>query len=245
MEHFFLLLLLVSSRYCAGNAVNPEEDVNLPVCQPDTCTLLTEVAGMREKLSATAQTQSALEQRLNDLMQKLAAAEASLGTYKQLTEELSKTNQAQDEQLKTLFLTTSSTGQKKAAFTVALGTPEGPYTEDVPVKYQRIVSNIGTGYNPATGVFTAMMRGMYYFCFTMYNNNAGQPNSVVSLMMNHQRVVSTWDTEGQDTHDSATNAAVLLLEPGDNVYVKLYAKRVLYDDDFYYNTFSGFLLYPM
>lgn len=241
---FFVLLLLVSSSYCAGNSSDPETEADLSVCQPNTCTLITEVAGMKEKLSTTAQTQSTIEQRLSDMMQKMATMEANLQAYKQQAEELWQTNKAQDEQLKTLVHTTS-TMPMKAAFTVALGNPVGPVDHDTALKYQRILSNIGSCYNPATGIFTAMVRGMYYFSYTMYNNNGGKPNSVVSLMMNSQRVVSTWDTEGQDVHDSATNGAVLLLEPGDSVFVQLYANRALYDDINYYNTFCGFLLFPM
>uniref|UniRef100_A0A3B4Y8B7 C1q domain-containing protein n=1 Tax=Seriola lalandi dorsalis TaxID=1841481 RepID=A0A3B4Y8B7_SERLL len=195
---------------------------SLAVCQPDTCALLSEVAAMREKLAALTQTQSTLEQNLSAMMQKMATVEANLQSYKSQAEDVSK-----------------------MAFTAALGSSVGPFEQDTPLKYQRILSNIGSGYNPATGIFTAMTRGLYYFSYTMYNNNSGQPNSVASLMMNSQKVVSTWDTVGDDSQDSATNAAVVQLEAGDSVFVKLYANRVLYDDGYYYNTFSGFLLFTL
>lgn len=46
---------------------------------------------------------------------------------------------------------------------------------------------------------------------TPYNtNNSGLPNSVVWC----QRVISIWDTMGNNSHDSATNAAVVQLEAG-------------------------------
>uniref|UniRef100_A0A667Z6X6 C1q domain-containing protein n=1 Tax=Myripristis murdjan TaxID=586833 RepID=A0A667Z6X6_9TELE len=185
-----------------------------------------------------------LEENLGITVQKMASVEAKLETCNRQAEELKKTNQAQDEQLKVLQETTAIS-QAKVAFSAALGSPMGPFQQDTPLKYERILSNIGSGYNPATGIFTAMVRGMYYFRYTMYNNNSGQPNSIVSLMMNSQRVVSTWDTEGNDNHDSATNAAVLQLAAGDSVFVKLYANRVVYDDGYYYNTFSGFLLFTL
>uniref|UniRef100_A0A3B4T704 C1q domain-containing protein n=1 Tax=Seriola dumerili TaxID=41447 RepID=A0A3B4T704_SERDU len=200
---------------CAGNYSHLGTGTSLAVCQPDTCALLSEVAAMREKLAALIQ-----------------------------AEELWKVNQAQDKQLNALT-DVSSTSVSKMAFTAALGSSVGPFEQDTPLKYQRILSNIGSGYNPATGIFTAMTRGLYYFSYTMYNNNSGQPNSVASLMMNSQKVVSTWDTVGDDSQDSATNAAVVQLEAGDSVFVKLYANRVLYDDGYYYNTFSGFLLFTL
>ncbi|KAF3859255.1 hypothetical protein F7725_021654 [Dissostichus mawsoni] len=145
------------------------------------------------------------------MMQQMATVQANLNAYKTQAEDLIKINLAQDEKLKAL-VDASSAVTAKMAFTAALGSTAGPVEKDMPLKYQRILSNIGSGYNPATGIFTAMVRGMYYFSYTMYNNNSGQPNSVLSLMMNTQKIVSTWDMEGEDSHDSATNAAVVQLE---------------------------------
>ncbi|KAK9525761.1 hypothetical protein VZT92_016443 [Zoarces viviparus] len=244
MERLFLVLLSVSSSLCFGNYSHLGTGASMAVCQPDTCALLTAVAAMGEKLEAMTQTQGKLEQNLGAVMQKMAGVEATLQYYKSQSQELQKTNQAQDEQLKALGDLTSSTATKMA-FSAALGASTGPFAQDTPLKYQRILSNIGSGYNPATGIFTAMVRGMYYFSYTMYNNNSGQPNSVVSLMMNSQKMVSTWDTVGDDSQDSATNAAVVQLEAGDSVYVQLYANRAVFDDSYYYNTFSGFLLFTL
>ncbi|KAG8005584.1 Complement C1q-like protein 2 [Nibea albiflora] len=194
---------------------------------------------MREKLAAMTQTQRRLEETLGAA---IASMEASVQSYKGEAEELSKANKNHDEQLKALVHVTSAS---KIAFTAALGRSAGPFSQETALKYQRILTNIGSGYNSYTGIFTAMVRGVYYFRYTMYNNNFGHPNSVVSLMKNGQMMVSTWDTEGADVHDSASNAAVLQLEVGDNVYVQLYRNRVVYDDSKYYNTFSGFLLFNL
>lgn len=59
----FLLLLLVSDSMCTGNYSHLGTGTSLAVCQPDTCTLLSEVAAMREKLAAMTQTQITLEQK--------------------------------------------------------------------------------------------------------------------------------------------------------------------------------------
>lgn len=77
-----------------------------------------------------------------------------------------------------------------------------------------------------TGIFTAIVKGMYYFHFTMMNNH---PNSVVCLTKNGQRLVSVWDTVGTNAHDSGRNAVVIPLEVGDNVYVELQANRLVHD----------------
>ncbi|KAK5876521.1 hypothetical protein CesoFtcFv8_025866 [Champsocephalus esox] len=244
MEHIFLLLLSVSTGLCAGNYSHLGTGGSMAICQPDTCALLSEVAAMRERLTAATETQSSVQQNLGNMMQQMATVQANLHAYKTQAEDLMKINLAQDEKLNALA-GASSAVTAKMAFTAALGSTAGPVEKDMPLKYQRILSNIGSGYNPATGIFTAMVRGMYYFSYTMYNNNFGQPNSVLSLMMNTQKIVSTWDTEGEDSHDSATNGAVVQLEAGDSVFVQLYAHRVLYDDGNYFNTFSGFLLFTL
>lgn len=77
----------------------------------------------------------------------------------------------------------------------------------------------------------------------MFNNLDPVPNSVASLMKNGVRLTSVWDTSGSDANDMGSNAVVIALEVGDNVYVELPANRVLYDDAMNYNTFSGFLLF--
>ncbi|KAK5895722.1 hypothetical protein CgunFtcFv8_009390 [Champsocephalus gunnari] len=225
MEHIFLLLLSVSTGLCAGNYSHLGTGGSMAICQPDTCALLSEVAAMRERLTAATETQSSVQQNLGNMMQQMATVQANLHAYKTQAEDLMKINLAQDEKLNALA----------GRFFCSHG-KDG---------FHRRSGKHSCGYNPATGIFTAMVRGMYYFSYTMYNNNFGQPNSVLSLMMNTQKIVSTWDTEGEDSHDSATNGAVVQLEAGDSVFVQLYANRVLYDDGYYFNTFSGFLLFTL
>ncbi|KAK2833181.1 hypothetical protein Q5P01_017070 [Channa striata] len=121
----------------------------------------------------------------------------------------------------------------------------GPFTTATPLQYKRVFSNTGSSYNPATGIFTAIVKGMYFFRFSMFNNLSTVPNSVVSLMKNGQRLTSVWDTSGNDSHDMGSNAVVIPLSVGDNVYVELQENRIVYDDGMNYNTFSGFLLFTM
>ncbi|XP_041860874.1 complement C1q-like protein 3 [Melanotaenia boesemani] len=140
-------------------------------------------------------------------------------------------------------------GIPKVAFSAALrdsGTGDiGPFTTDTPLKYKKVFSNTGSSYNPSTGIFTAMVDGMYFFRFSMFNNLSPTPNSVVSLKKNNERLTSVWDTSGSDSNDMGSNAVVIPLQVGDNVYVELMANRVVYDDAMNYNTFSGFLLFTV
>lgn len=79
----------------------------------------------------------------------------------------------------------------------------------------------------------------------MFNNLNPVANSVVSLKKNSARLTSVWDTAGSDSNDMGSNAVVIPLEVGDNVYVELQANRLVYDDSMGYNTFSGFLLFAI
>ncbi|XP_041946251.1 complement C1q-like protein 2 isoform X1 [Alosa sapidissima] len=141
-----------------------------------------------------------------------------------------------------------TTGTPRVAFSATLkesGSGDtGPFTAAVPLQYKKVYSNTGSCYNPSTGIFTAQVKGMYYFRFSMFTN-LSKPNSVVSLKKNDERLTSVWDTSSSDINDMGSNAVVIALEVGDSVYVELMANRIVYDDSMHYNTFSGFLLFTM
>ncbi|XP_030207588.1 complement C1q-like protein 4 isoform X2 [Gadus morhua] len=139
----------------------------------------------------------------------------------------------------------TSAAVPRVAFTATMSHSLGPAMGQTTVKYGVILSNMGNGYNPATGFFTAPVAGMYYFRYTMFNNLGPTPNSMMSLMRNGMAMVTSLDGEGDDNNDSASNAAVLQLEAGDNVYIELYGSRELFDNAMRFNTFSGFLLFPL
>ncbi|XP_029913141.1 complement C1q-like protein 2 [Myripristis murdjan] len=138
-------------------------------------------------------------------------------------------------------------GVPKVAFSACLlksgSGNTGPFTTATTLKYKNVFSNIGSSYSPETGIFTALVKGVYFFRFSMFNNVNATPSSVVSLMKNGVRLVSVWDTVGSDANDMGSNAVVVSLEVGDRVYVELAANRLIYDDNMNYNTFSGFLLF--
>ncbi|XP_035253324.1 complement C1q-like protein 2 [Anguilla anguilla] len=135
----------------------------------------------------------------------------------------------------------------KVAFSVALresgAITLGPFQTDTVIQYAKVFANIGNYYNPSTGIFTARVKGVYFFTFTAYNNVEMTPNTNVVLMKNGERTVSIWDKSGQDANDNASNAVVLQLEVGDSVFVHLKANTRVYDDMGHYNSFSGFLLF--
>ncbi|CAL1614621.1 unnamed protein product [Knipowitschia caucasica] len=146
-----------------------------------------------------------------------------------------------------LELKSITRGTPKIAFSAALldsGSGDtGPFNVATPLKYKKVFANFGSNYNSGTGIFTASVKGVYFFRFTMFNNLQQTPNSVVSLRKNGVSIVTLWDVSGSDSNDTGSNAAVLPLEVGDTVHVELQENRIVYDDQAHYNTFTGFLLF--
>ncbi|XP_056262469.1 complement C1q-like protein 3 [Pseudoliparis swirei] len=182
-------------------------------------------------LTSMSQTLGAVEQKVAHMAEQIALLEAKL----------------LDTKSEVLELRSLTAGKPQVAFSATLmesGSREvGPFTINTPLKYKKVFSNIGRSYNPSTGIFTALVGGTHFFRFSMFNNLSPTPNSVVSLMKNDERLVSVWDTSGTDSNDMGSNAVVVALQPGDNVYVDLQANRRVYDDGMNYNTFGGFLLF--
>lgn len=53
--------------------------------------------------------------------------------------------------------------KKKVAFFVGLTENFGPVDENSDIVFDRIVTNVGSAYNPSTGRFTAPITGVYQF----------------------------------------------------------------------------------
>ncbi|XP_053193857.1 complement C1q-like protein 2 [Scomber japonicus] len=184
-------------------------------------------------LTSITQTLGAVGEKVTNMAEKITLLEARL----------------QNTEKEVLELRSLTGGAAQVAFSAALkesGSGNiGPFTTATPLQYKKVFANSGSSYNPSTGIFTALVKGMYFFRFSMFNNLNPVANSVVSLMKNGVRLTSVWDTSGTDGNDMGSNAVVIPLEVGDNVYVELLTNRVVYDDTMNYNTFSGFLLFTM
>ncbi|XP_060729311.1 adiponectin-like [Tachysurus vachellii] len=132
----------------------------------------------------------------------------------------------------------------KVAFSASGPANVGPYLERVTLVYRKALMNIGKGYDPKTGIFTAPVKGVYYFIFVVFNAN--DLSTGVALMKNGKNIVFATDNEpGSDTEDTTTNSVSLLLEEGDQVYLELMETRKIYTDSNRRNTFSGHLLFTM
>ncbi|KAM6908701.1 uncharacterized protein PEZ65_016896 isoform 3-T3 [Lycodopsis pacificus] len=118
----------------------------------------------------------------------------------------------------------------------------GPFTTETPLIYGRVFTNIGGAYNFTTGIFTAPVKGVYYFRCTAFNNKKGE---WMAVNLYHNSQIILHNSEIANGHTTIANAILLQLEQGSVVYMCLQKNCGLYDDSTTWNTFSGFLLFPL
>ncbi|XP_031435281.1 uncharacterized protein LOC116223296 isoform X4 [Clupea harengus] len=95
------------------------------------------------------------------------------------------------------------------------------------------------------GVFTAPVRGVYYFAVFAHGGGHAYRPTAVALHKNDELAVVAYSQQ-PSLSISPSNGASLLLEVGDVVYVKLVLGAWVYDSSLsHFNTFSGHLLFPM
>ncbi|KAI4902027.1 hypothetical protein NFI96_023142 [Prochilodus magdalenae] len=149
-------------------------------------------------------------------------------------------SQSQIEELKK-----ENAGRPKVAFTFASGLQgyHGPYSADRKIVFRKQITNVGNAFNHATGDFTAPVRGVYYFRFSVLGSSHKYWTGV-HLVKNHQRIIIVHNPPTGD-HQYAVGGATLLLEKGDVVYVVLRGNCQMYDSSDNHSSFSGFLVFPM
>ncbi|XP_042361003.1 complement C1q-like protein 2 [Plectropomus leopardus] len=221
MKTVAVLILAFSCCLCEDQANENNDKVHQCLGSTVCCDI--------NSLTSLTQSLGALEEKAANMAEKITVLEDKLiNTEKEVLELRSLTG-----------------GTPQVAFSATLRESgfgnTGPFTTATPLKYKKVFSNIGNGYNSSTGIFTALVKGMYFFRFSVFVSSP--PNTVVSLMKNSKRLTSVWDTVKSDSHDMGSNAVVIPLEVGDNVYVELWANRTVYSNNMNYNTFSGFLLF--
>ncbi|XP_041922457.1 multimerin-2-like [Alosa sapidissima] len=231
-------------------------------CQPDIHTVLREmsalVAEQRVELRHTKTQVEALEKKAETMETRMRASENKVETMEtrmrdseSLVEQLKSENAAH---AMNLSLTVSEVAalkrereQRRVSFSASLLTSgdghTGPFSAATPLVYRHVFTNVGDGYNPNTGIFTAPVRGVYHFVVFLHGAGSSTPTGL-SLHKNgeHVAVAYSHQTSGSIT---PSNGASLLLEVGDVVYVKLWPNSWVFDSQNRHTTFSGHLLFPM
>ncbi|KAK7884133.1 hypothetical protein WMY93_027256 [Mugilogobius chulae] len=133
--------------------------------------------------------------------------------------------------------------EPKVAFSVGLTANGhiGPFNVDTTVVYQNVYFNMGQAYNPVTGVFTAPVKGVYFFTFKAFNYGGG--NTALRMYHNQTCLLENWGYFS--SHMYYSNTRIIQMEKGDVLYMKLAPNKQLYDDTGNYNSLSGFLLFTV
>ncbi|XP_056867499.1 EMILIN-1-A-like isoform X2 [Takifugu flavidus] len=194
-------------------------------------------ADVVSRLEAAQVVHTALERRLSEanvLMMKLQVQ----------TSELKVELGAVQEQLDDVQAAEKS-GQLKVAFSAGLtdSGSVGPFDEETTLIFSKPFSNVGGAYNQSTGVFTAPVRGLYFFSFTAGDYLRGYTG--LYLYRNNKPVLFNLGLNNHGGHASMSSGVVLMLEEGDVVCLHLPASYRLYDDSQNLSCFSGFLLFSL
>ncbi|CAL8349796.1 unnamed protein product [Lota lota] len=137
----------------------------------------------------------------------------------------------------------------RSAFSVALTDSRwclGPFRTNTTIVYTHVFLNLGSNYDPASGVFVAPRSGVYVLSLTVYSDSGSAGTllaACATLTVNDVAVAVLRDWNSQDQEDSSTSVVALKLYAGDRVRVLLPAGCFLCDNNNHYNTFTGFLLY--
>ncbi|KAF7198799.1 complement C1q subcomponent subunit B-like [Nothobranchius furzeri] len=116
----------------------------------------------------------------------------------------------------------------------------GPFDVDTVLKFQRVVTNIGNGYDPETGIFTAPVKGLYFVHLTGMAGSSGELNAGVKK--DTENMFSIYQKSG--TQASASNAMTLALEPGNRLSVHLWTGNTIVGHG-RLTTFTVVLLFPL
>ncbi|XP_016366770.1 cerebellin 11 [Sinocyclocheilus rhinocerous] len=173
-----------------------------------------------------------LKASINRLTTDLNTANNELAEQKSLIQELQK-------QIKE---------SPKVAFTASMSATEstnrGPFSTETKLIFDKVLTNIGNAYDPITGVFTAPVKGVYYF---RYSGSAFSSHDMgLSIFKGTTRFVSSYEYNSGERNDQMANGAVMELDVGEEVHMRLWIRSWIFVDRRYnYSTFTGYLLYPL
>ncbi|KAK2914413.1 hypothetical protein Q8A67_002812 [Cirrhinus molitorella] len=182
--------------------------------------LLKDLGVSEEKLQATETRLNALENKMQEVLSRLANSEAEI------------------EKIKMENIDTPN-----VSFSASLGSGfSGPFNTDKTLIYKNVFINVGDAYNKTTGIFTAPVKGVYYFSF-FYHCQADQP-TMLALYRNGKQVAMTQHHKSSCYTENGGNGLTLQLEKREQVYMVL-GKNTRVWDASNVTVFSGFLINAM
>ncbi|CAG2209494.1 C1QL [Mytilus edulis] len=111
-------------------------------------------------------------------------------------------------------------------------------TSNTNIKFEKIWTNIGNGYNPSTGIFTAPRQGVYHITAVVLSHSA----LTLYLHLKHNNEYTAGSFVTGDGYKTGTFDVVLNLQKGDTISVGCRSSYTVYSDSDKYTTFSGHLI---
>ncbi|XP_062400933.1 complement C1q-like protein 2 [Sardina pilchardus] len=192
----------------------------------------------------------------------IAALDRRLRATERRLEELQKVNEEQASALRLMEtrlsyrlitaegkmkeLGRSFSERPKIAFSASVGGlgNRGPFNTDTNLVFKDVMTNVGNAFKPATGIFTAPVKGVYLF--SLFERSLSPQPASMSLHKNDQMIASVGNRASQREGDeNGSNGVTLQLEQGDQVYVRLLKDSWVYDSTAHFTTFSGALLFSL
>uniref|UniRef100_A0AAZ3RKF6 C1q domain-containing protein n=1 Tax=Oncorhynchus tshawytscha TaxID=74940 RepID=A0AAZ3RKF6_ONCTS len=118
-----------------------------------------------------------------------------------------------------------------------------PFNTEITLIYKNVYTNIGSAYNPSTGISTAPVRGVYYFSFSGHNSSS-RPMEL-RLMNNGEQMITVYNHVSGNRYETATNGISLQLNVGEHVYMQRCANTWIFDNSNNHSTFIGHLLFRL
>ncbi|XP_012674544.2 C1q-related factor-like [Clupea harengus] len=136
--------------------------------------------------------------------------------------------------------TTTYSTVPRVAFYAGLRNPQEGY--DI-LKFDDIVTNLGSNYDGASGKFVCKIPGTYYFTYNVLMRGGDGTSMWADLLKNGQVRASSIAQDQDQSYDYASNSAVLHLDAGDEVFIKLDGGKAHGGNSNKYSTFTGFILF--
>ena len=128
---------------------------------------------------------------------------------------------------------------KNVAFTASASVNHGDW-QNTKVVYDKVITNIGSGYSPQTGIFTCPSDGEYVFTWSMMSGSSSSYNCNAYIYRNGARSLETYSYESSSGYEVASNTVVFHLSMGDKVWIQ--TSDCDYFQGYPYTAFSGWKL---
>ncbi|XP_062582947.1 uncharacterized protein LOC134244707 [Saccostrea cucullata] len=132
--------------------------------------------------------------------------------------------------------------ESRVAFTAGRSFSRPTFTPGEIIVFDKIVYQVGGGYNPTKGVFTAPKAGLYViFCTVVANSDNTFWTKIKINGVVKAGVMAVVTHSNADVYQSASNLVVHQLQVGDRVWIEMYTGTTMYSE-FPDTTFSVIMI---